>query len=149
MCSGVDLKLKIVAFTKHYIFMNLAVLYSPLLPLYVSILCNTDYSCRNIIRYTQDCFYNPETWQEADQNVLIPQAQTSALESFKNVYDPVDGRSMSVWYEYLILYMSAPLNCVTIELSNYSARGCRLLRPTCEYTEGNVSIQLPLSKVVI
>ena len=30
-----------------------------------------------------------------------------------------------------------------------SARGCRLLRPTCEYTEGNVSIQLPLSKVVV
>ena len=47
--------------------------------------------CRHIVRYTQDCFYNAETWQESDLNKFIAQAEASALESQKKVYDPLDG----------------------------------------------------------
>ena len=57
------------------------------------------YSCiirvllyRHIIQYTKDCFYNAETWQECNLDLFITQAQASAIDSLKNVYDPMNGR---------------------------------------------------------
>ena len=53
---------------------------------------------RHIVRYTKQCFFNPDTWgdfeEETSRQRFEAQAQACALESLQNVHDPMGGEQL-------------------------------------------------------